>query len=151
MNMSYMVMVVLIRKILSISNGKSRKIKFPNLWIMPILFIGMIMEDYLRPDGYSYVMLMTLSFFGIFGFCLGLIRGIMLKYQEDDNEIYYKESYISLIIYILVIVAKWYLRLIGGVDNTVIGGGLVFFACGSLIGRCSYISYKYLCFNRKRI
>jgi len=65
---------------------------------------------------YSFQMMMALTVFGIAGLCVGLLRGGSLKYEIDsDEKMYYKESYLSLLIYILVIILK-----------------------------CSYISYRYL-------
>ena len=106
----------------------------------------MMLEDYGKQNFvYSFEMMMALAVFGIVGLCVGLIRGRSLKYERDsDEKMYYKESYLSLLIYILVIIAKWGLKFIGAAGSDIIGVGLMSFACGSLIGRCSYISYRYL-------
>lgn len=146
MTMSYGIVILLLLKISNISKGKTKLIKFPNLWIMPVLFIGMMLEDYGKQNfAYSSEMMMTLAVFGIAGLCIGLIRGGSLKYEKDsDEKMYYKESYLSLFIYILVITAKWGLKFIGASGSDIFGVGLMSFACGSLIGRCSYISYRYL-------
>ncbi|WP_411678966.1 hypothetical protein [Clostridium thailandense] len=49
--MSYAIIIFLGLKISNIAKGKSKQIKFPNLWIMPVLFIFMIIED--SGKGYS--------------------------------------------------------------------------------------------------
>lgn len=145
MTMSYGIVILLLLKISNISKGKTKLIKFPNLWIMPVLFMGMMLEDYGKQNFvYSSEMMMALAVFGIAGLCVGLIRGRSLKYERDtDEKMYYKESYLSLLIYILVIFAKWGLKFLGAVSSDIIAVGLMSFACGSLIGRCSYISYQY--------
>ncbi len=145
MTMSYGIVILLLLKISNISKGKTKLIKFPNLWILPVLFMGMMLEDYGKQNFvYSSEMLMALTVFGLAGLCVGLIRGGSLKYERDsDEKMYYKESYLSLLIYILVIFAKWGLKFIGAVSSDIIAVGLMSFACGSLIGRCSYISYRY--------
>ncbi|MBE5994000.1 MAG: DUF1453 family protein [Paenibacillaceae bacterium] len=146
MTMSYGIVILLLLKISNISKGKTKLIKFPNLWIMPVLFMGMMLEDYGKQNFvYSSEMMLALAVFGIAGLCVGLIRGRSLKYERDtDEKMYYKESYLSLLIYILVIFAKWGLKFLGAVSSDIIAVGLMSFACGSLIGRCSYISYQYL-------
>jgi len=76
---------------------------------------------------------------------MGLLRGGSLKYEIDsDEKMYYKESYLSLLIYISVIILKWGFKFIGIAGSDVIAAGLMSFACGSLVGKCSYISYRYL-------
>jgi hypothetical protein len=55
------------------------------------------------------------------GMCVGLIRGRSLKYERDSAEkMYYKESYLSLLIDILVIFAKWGLKFMGAVSGYII-------------------------------
>ncbi len=103
MTMSYGIVILLLLKISNISKGKTKLIKFPNLWIMPVLFMGMMLEDYGKQNFvYSSEMMMALTVFGLAGLCVGLIRGGSLKYERDsDEKMYYKESYLSLLIYIL--------------------------------------------------
>jgi len=146
MTMSYGIVILLLLKISNISKGKTKLIKFPNLWIMPVLFISMMLEDYGNQNLiYSFQMMMALIVFGVAGLCVGLLRGGSLKYEKDsDDKMYYKESYLSLLIYILVIILKWGLKFIGIAGSGVIAAGLMSFACGSLVGKCSYISYRYL-------
>ncbi|WP_034599283.1 hypothetical protein [Lacrimispora aerotolerans] len=146
MNLSYVIIIILLLKISNIAKGKTKEIKFPNLWLVPVLFIGMLLEDHLKQDfTLSYEMLLSLMVFGTAGLLTGCIRGKSLRYQLDsNNKIIYKESYLSLIIYILIIAAKQGLRLIGGPSASFIASGLMFFACGSILGKCSYITYRYL-------
>ncbi|MBE5974686.1 MAG: DUF1453 family protein [Paenibacillaceae bacterium] len=130
MTMSYGIVILLLLKISNISKGKTKLIKFPNLWILPVLFMGMMLEDYGKQNFvYSSEMMMALTVFGLAGLCVGLIRGGSLKYERDsDEKMYYKESYLSLLIYILVIFAKWGLKFIGAVSSDIIAVGLMSFA-----------------------
>ncbi len=47
----YLIFIVL--KFLRILNGKNKRIKFPNLWLLPILLILMIVEDYAKTLSFS--------------------------------------------------------------------------------------------------
>lgn len=147
MIISYVIVIFLVLKILNIAKGKSKKIKFPNLWIMPVLFMFMIIED--LGKGYSelsFLMLTILGIFAVVGILIGWIRGKSLRYQKDieNGEVYYQESYLSLVIYIILIVVKLALKLLGGVGLSFISTGLIVFALGSMVGRCGNISYHYL-------
>ena len=76
MTMSYGIVILLLLKISNISKGKTKLIKFPNLWILPVLFMGMMLEDYGKQNFvYSSEMMMALTVFGLAGLCVGLIRG----------------------------------------------------------------------------
>lgn len=65
MTMSYGIVILLLLKISNISKGKTKLIKFPNLWILPVLFMGMMLEDYGKQNFvYSSEMMMALTVFG---------------------------------------------------------------------------------------
>lgn len=147
MTMSYIIIIFLILKVSNIARGKSKQIKFPNLWLMPMLFIFMIIEDLSK--GYSiisFLVIPILSIFAALGFLVGWIRGKSLSYQKDrdSGEVYYQESYLSIIIYGIVIVVKLALNLLGGASLSFISTGIIIFTCASMIGRCGNISYNYL-------
>lgn len=147
MTMSYVILIFLGLKISNIAKGKSKKIKFPNLWIMPGLFIVMIIEDLAKGHStFSLLILPILAAFAAAGLLVGWVRGRSLHYQKDTDsgEVYYQESYQSLIIYAVLIAVKWGLKSWGGTGLSFMGTGLIVFACGSMIGRCGYISYQYL-------
>lgn len=146
MTMSYVILIFLGLKISNIARGKSKEIKFPNLWIMPALFIFMIFEDIGKSQSaFSFLLIPILGIFAAIGILIGWIRGKSLSYHKNINGgVYYQESYLSLVIYILVIIVKWALNLFGGAGLSFISTGIIVLTCGSMIGRCGNISYNYL-------
>lgn len=146
-SLSYITVIVIFLKLLKISSGKSKRVKFPNLWLIPTLFIMMIYQDCSKVSYWTLFGILMFGAFLIFGLFIGLFRGKALKYYRDENdkEIYYQESYQSLIIYVLIIALKWLIRQFGvGQIATLISLAMIFFACGSMVGRYLYISIKYL-------
>lgn len=143
MSISYITLIVIFLKLSKISKGKSKEVKFPNLWLIPILFIAMTFQDYFKSPAGNIFVFVVFGFIGVF---IGIIRGKVLEYHRDDmdGKVYYKESYQSLIIYIALIVVKWLLQQFGGGLAAVISLSLLVFACGSIVGRCAFISYQYM-------
>ncbi|OOM78466.1 DUF1453 domain-containing protein [Clostridium sp. BL-8] len=151
MSMIYIISIVIVLKLFRIFNGKSKQIKFPNLWLFPILFLLMIIEDYAKGLSFSVNEFLVVIILIIIGLCVGIIRGRTLKYHKDEisGEVYYKESYLSLGVYIFLIFIKWFLKYVGGDAIKFIGTGLIVFGCASMIGRSLWLSYKYLQISRE--
>lgn len=93
---------------------------------------------------YIYIILIELLFYNRKQIPANLLGLYGVCYLLTDLGRFLKEGSIEVFIYILVITAKWGLKFIGASGSDIFGGGLMSFACGSLIGRCSYISYRYL-------
>lgn len=150
-SLSYLTVIVIVMKLSKISSGKSKRVKLPNIWLIPLLFIAMIFQDCSKA---SPVLLLGVLIFAVFffvGVFIGLYRGKTLKYhqEEEDQEVYYQESYQSLVLYILLIAAKWLIQQFSvGPLASVISLSMLFFACGSMIGRCLYLTAKYLSFYK---
>lgn len=149
MSMSYIILIVIVLKISRISNAKNKRIKFPNLWLFPILFILMIIQDYKSTLSFSVKEIPILTVFALIGLGVGIIRGRTLKYHIDNasREVYYNESYLSLGVYILLILMKWMLKYMVGNSAYFISIGLIVFGCASMIGRSIWLSYNYLKFS----
>lgn len=146
MSMIDIIAIIIVLKLFRIFNGKSKQIKFPNLWLFPVLFTLMIIEDYAKGLKFSVKEFLLFSILIIIGLLVGIIRGRTLKYHKDETsgEVYYKESYLSFGVYIFLIFIKWLLKYVGGAEINFIGTGLIFFGCASMIGRSLWLSYKYL-------
>lgn len=108
MSIAYLILIVIVLKFLRILNGKNKKVKFPNLWLLPVLFIVMIVEDYTKMLNFSLKEILIISIFLIIGLGVGIIRGRTLKYSKDaaKGEVYYNESYLSLGVYVFLIGIK---------------------------------------------
>lgn len=145
MSMVYIILIVIVLKFLRILNGKDKRIKFPNLWLLPILLILMIVEDYVKTLNFSLKGILLIIIFSIIGLGVGIIRGRTLKYSKDEarGEVYYNESYLSLGVYVFLIVIKWFFKYIGGDITSFISIGILVFGCASMIGRSIWLSYKY--------
>jgi len=143
--MVYIILIVIVLKFLRILNGKNKRIKFPNLWLLPILLILMIVEDYVKTLNFSLKEILLIIIFSIIGLGVGIIRGRTLKYSNDEarGEVYYKESYLSLGVYVFLIVIKWFLKYLGGDITSFISIGILAFGCASMVGRSIWLSYKY--------
>lgn len=114
--MVYILLIFVVLKFLRILNGKNKRIKFPNLWLLPILLILMIVEDYAKTLSFSLKEIMIIIICSIIGLGVGIIRGRTLKYSKDEarGEVYYNESYLSLGVYAFLIIVKSAFRYIGG-------------------------------------
>lgn len=145
MSMVYILLIFIVLKFLRILNGKNKRIKFPNLWVLPILLILMIVEDYAKTLSFSLKEIMIIIICSIIGIGVGIIRGRTLKYSKDEakGEVYYNESYLSLGVYVFLIVVKSAFRYIGGNITSFIGIGILAFGCASMVGRSLWLSYKY--------
>ncbi len=150
-SLSYLTVIVIILKLSKISSGKSKRVKFPNMWLIPVLFVAMIFQDCFKAppvSSFGYLIFAVFSFVGVF---IGVFRGKTLNYYQDDrdHEIYYQESYQSLVLYIVLIAMKWLVQQFSvGSLASMISLSMLFFACGSIIGRCLYLTGKYLSFQR---
>ena len=148
MAMTYIILIIIILKFFKIVNGKNKRIKFPNLWLLPILFILMLIEDYAKTLNFTLKEILLIIIFSIIGLGVGIIRGRTLKYSKDEStdEVYYSESYLSLGVYIVLILMKWFLKYVGGNITSFISIGILIFGCASMIGRSIWLSYKYFQF-----
>ncbi|WP_242859814.1 DUF1453 domain-containing protein [Clostridium drakei] len=145
MSIVYLILIVIVLKFFRILNGKSKRIKFPNLWLIPILFIIMIVEDYVKVLNFSLKEILIISIFSIIGLGVGIIRGGTLKYSNDEakGEVYYNESYLSLGVYVFLIVIKCFFRYAEGDISSFISIWILVFGCASMIGRSIWLTYKY--------
>jgi putative effector of murein hydrolase LrgA (UPF0299 family) len=144
---SWVALAIIVLKYFSVTKGKSKRIKFPNLWLIPCLFIIITVQDCLSTSWLSIGSLAALMGILAIGLLVGIFRGRSLKYyKEDDGHIYYQESYQSLILYILLIAVKWIVRELGGQNpsTTIISLLLLSFGCGSIVGRSLFVTSKYL-------
>ena len=148
---TYITVIVIVLKFFKILSGKNKQIKFPGLWLIPALFIMMTFQDSSKASGLTAFSVFVIAGFFIIGLLVGAIRGKTLKYNRDENGIYYQESYQSLALYILLIVLKWVIRQFGvGQIAALISLSMLFFACGSMVGRGLYLSVKYLSFQKEQ-
>lgn len=150
-SLSYITVIVIVMKLSKISSGKSKRVKFPNMWLIPILFIAMIFQDCSKASPVRFLGAVIVAAFFFVGAFIGVCRGKTLHYYQDerDREVYYQESYRSLVLYILLIAAKWLVQQISaGPLASIISLSMLFFACGSIIGRCLFITAKYLSYHR---
>lgn len=148
MSMTYIILIIIILKFFRIVNGKNKRIKFPNLWLLPILFILMLIEDYAKTLNFTLKEILLIIIFSIIGLGVGIIRGRTLKYSKDESkdEVYYSESYLSLGVYIILIFMKWFLKYVGGDITSFISIGILIFGCASMVGRSIWLSHKYFQF-----
>lgn len=148
MSIAYIILLIIILKFFRISNGKNKRIKFPNLWLLPVLFILMIIEDYAKTLDFSLKEILLIIIFSIIGLGVGIIRGRTLKYSKDESkdEVYYSESYLSLGVYVFLIFMKWIFKYVGGDITGFISVGILIFGCASMIGKSIWLSYKYFKF-----
>ncbi|MEE8738058.1 MAG: hypothetical protein SOI66_04020 [Bifidobacterium sp.] len=147
LNFSAIALVIIVLKFLRLQSGASKRIKFPNLWLMPVLFLAMVIQDYRTAPDLSAIGMASALICAALGFLVGLMRGRTLKYHRDQSsgDIYYQESYQSLLLYAAIIGAKWLIRQWAtGPYVPMLSLSLIVFACGSLIGRCIFLSTRYL-------
>lgn len=150
-SLSYLTVIVIVMKLSKISSGKSKRVKFPNMWLIPVLFIAMIFQDCSKASPVLFLGALTFAVFFFAGIFIGLYRGKTLKYYQDDRdqEVYYQESYQSFVLYIVLIAAKWLVQQFSvGPLASIISLSMLFFACGSMIGRCLYLTAKYLSLHK---
>lgn len=150
-SLSYLTIIVIILKLSKISSGKSKRVKLPNMWLIPVLFVAMIFQDCFKAPPAPFFGYLTLAAFFFVGVFIGVFRGKTLNYYQDDrnHEVYYQESYQSLVLYIVLIAMKWLVQYFSvGPLASMISLSMLFFACGSIIGRCLYLTRKYLYFQR---
>ncbi|MFW2488750.1 hypothetical protein ACN077_09265 [Clostridium chromiireducens] len=85
---------------------------------------------------------MIIIIFSIIGLGAGIIRGRTLKYSKDEarGEVYYNESYLSLGVYLFLIVVKWTFKYIGGNITSFISIGILAFGGASMVGRSIWLS-----------
>jgi hypothetical protein len=147
LNFSAIALVIIVLKFLRLQSGASKRIKFPNLWLMPVLFLAMVIQDCRTAPDLSAIGMASALICAALGFLVGLMRGRTLKYHRDQSsgDIYYQESYQSLLLYAAIIGAKWLIRSYGtGAYAPLLSLALIAFAGGSIIGRCTFMSARYL-------
>lgn len=113
--------------------------------MLPILLILMIVEDYAKTLNFSLKDILLIIIFSIIGLGVGIIRRRTLEYSRDEarGEVYYNESYLSLGVYVFLIVIKWFFKYLGGGITSFISIGILVFGCASMVGKSIWLSYKY--------
>lgn len=136
---------------LSVARGKTKRLNPVTLWIFPLLFLSMVVQDtHLLPQ-LNMTAAVTFILAAITGLLIGVLRANLMHFSQDKatGEIRYGNSYLSLLLYLVVILAKLAIRYFftGFAFAPVLSAALLIFALASITARRLIITMKYFQFK----
>lgn len=148
MTMYLVYLFIILLMFSGVVRGKIKRFDPIKIWILPILFLWMLVDAIPRSALSSPTALiaitLALTIGGGIGLGLGLLRGKSMHFDVDAAGVFYQNSYISVIFFTAVILFKWGVSafFIGSPFASLLSLALVAVSCGSIIGRRIFITFK---------